>query len=95
METLLSQRKKAYGLQVDTVLTYPDYVPFVYEVGNNTNQKKDGHIGGGKYLCERGTTPKQVCTTKDAHFMVLGFTSANGQPVMCVIIFEGRREKEA
>jgi hypothetical protein len=86
-------KEKAYGMQVDTVLTHPNYVLFVDEVGNNTNQKKDGHIGGAKYLCERGTTPKQICSTKDAHFTVMGFTSANGEPVMCVIIFEGEQVK--
>jgi hypothetical protein len=57
-------------MKVDSVHTHPDYVLFVDEVGNNTNQKKYGHIGGGKYLCERGTTPKAICSTKDAHFTV-------------------------
>jgi hypothetical protein len=90
---IVDSEDEAFGLQVDTVLKHPDHVFTVDEVGNNTNQKNDGHIGGGRFLCERGTTPKQICSTKDAHFTVLGFTSANGQPVMCVIIFEGEQVK--
>jgi hypothetical protein len=27
------------------------------------------------------------CNTKDAHFLVLSFTAATGEPIMCAIIF--------
>jgi hypothetical protein len=63
-------KEKAHSMKVDTVLTHLGYALFVDEVRNNTNQKKDGHIGGGKYLCERGTTPKEICSTRGAHFTV-------------------------
>jgi hypothetical protein len=89
----VESKEMACGIKVDTVLTHLDYVLFVDKVGNNMKQKNDGHVGGGKYLCERGTMPKQTCATKDAHFTVLGFTSANGQPVMCVIILKGKQVK--
>jgi hypothetical protein len=32
-------------------LVKPEYLVFVDEVGNNTNQEKDGNIGGEKFLC--------------------------------------------
>jgi hypothetical protein len=35
-----------------------------------------------------------VASTKDAHFTVLGFTAANGNPVLCPIIFASKALEE-
>jgi hypothetical protein len=32
-------------------------------------------------------TPKQICSTRDCHFTVLGLTASSGNPVLCVVIF--------
>ena len=37
---IVDSKEKAHGVKVDTVLTHPDYVLFVDEVGNNTKQVK-------------------------------------------------------
>ena len=86
---LCLSEEEAFGEKVDTVVTHPDFLLFVDEVSNNTNQKNDGPKGGEKVLCERSLTPRQKCSTTDAHYTVLGFTAGTGEPVMCVIIFEG------
>jgi hypothetical protein len=39
-------------------------------------------------LSNRSTT--QRAATKDAHFTVMGFTVASGDPVMCAIIFAAK-----
>ena len=36
-------------------------------------------------------TPQQKASTKDKHFILLGLTALNGDPVTCSIIFCGKR----
>jgi hypothetical protein len=50
-------------MPVDMKLIYPEHVSFADETGCNTNQKKDGHIAGTKYVVRRGTIPKIQCAT--------------------------------
>jgi hypothetical protein len=60
----------------------------VDEVGNNTNMKDDGCIGGERLLKARGQAAEVTAATSEAHFTtVLGFTATTGEPVMFVIIF--------
>jgi hypothetical protein len=75
------------GLPCETKMIHPEYLLFFDETGCNTNQKKDGHYGGQKFACGRGMTPKQICSTRDRHFTVLGITASTGDPVLCVVIF--------
>lgn len=81
-----------YGLPCDTEILHPDYILFADETGCNTNQKKDGHYGGTKYIVGRGTVPKEYACTTDKHFTLMGFTAANGEPVCCVLIFTGEKQ---
>ena len=60
---------------------------FVDEVGNSTNMKDDGNVGGEKLLKKKGSKVRFTAATNDAHFMVLGFASGTGAPVICGIIF--------
>jgi hypothetical protein len=75
-----------YGHKTKHVLTHPECMLFVDEVGSNTSQKQDGHIGGRKLVVARGTRPQERNAYKDCHFTVLGFTAANEAPVMCCVI---------
>jgi hypothetical protein len=86
--------KEALGLQSAYELVHPEWLVFVDEVGSNTSQVKDGAIGGQTYLCAKDGRPQQRAATKDAHFTVLGFTAANGEPIMCAIIFAAKTMKE-
>jgi hypothetical protein len=60
---------------------------FVDEVSSNTSQAKDGNVGVEKFPCISGGRPQILASTKDAHFTVLGFTAANGNPVLCAKTF--------
>ena len=62
------------------------------EVGGNTSQKGDGNNGGELHVCATGMVPQQKTITKDKHFTLLGLTTLNGDPFMCVVIFAGKRE---
>ena len=79
--------EEAVGEKVEYEITHADHILYVDEVGNNTCQKEDGSKGGQKFLVERGTEPRNACSTSDAHWTTLGFTAGNGQPVLCAIIF--------
>jgi hypothetical protein len=59
----------------------------VDEVGNNPNMKDDGCTGGERLLKARGQTAEVTAATSEAHFTVLDFTVATGEPVMFVIVF--------
>ena len=62
---------------------------FLDEVGNNTNMKDDGKVGGGRLLKDKRQKAKITAATSDAHLTVLGFTDGIVEPVMCAIIFPG------
>jgi hypothetical protein len=72
-------------------LKHPNKLIFVDEVGSNTSQAKGGQKGGEKVSCiGTAARPQQRSAMKDAHFTVLGFTAAEGTPVMCAIIFAAK-----
>ncbi len=60
---------------------------FVDEFGSNTSQTQDGNVGGEKFLCTKQGRPQMHPAMKDAHLTLLGFTSTNGDPIMCTLIF--------
>ncbi len=66
----------------------PEWIIFADESGFNVSQKKDGHVGGQKFVVERGTTPQTKASTTDHKFTLLPFTSASGEAVCCVIFFQ-------
>jgi hypothetical protein len=91
---VVESEEQAFGLKSAYELIHPDWLLFVDEVGSNTSQAKDGNVGGQLYLCSVDGRPQQRAATKDAHFTVLGFTAADGQPVMCAIIFAAKTFRE-
>ena len=67
-------------------LIHPNYTINVNEVGGDTRQKGDGHIGGLKFI----TSPLKKLTTRTAdnnnNFIVMCSTYYNGKPVICLIV---------
>jgi hypothetical protein len=86
----VSNESQVYGCKVTTQLTRPDMVITMDEVGCNTSQLHDGHVGGTRYVVGKTKEPRQLSTKKDKHFTCLGLTLLTGQPLMCVIIIEGK-----
>lgn len=62
------------------------------EVGGDLNMLNDSHQGGMKYVCRKGETPKINATNKSKKFTVLGLTTLRGDPLVCVIILEGKEQ---
>ena len=82
----------ALGCMVTHDLTHPEMCIVMDEVGANTNMKGDGNCGGELLVCGSHMTPQQKSSTKEKHFTLLGLTALNGNHVICVVIFCGKRE---
>jgi len=91
---IMEKEDEAFGCKSQYELIHPEWVLFVEECGSNTSQAKDGQVGGQTYLSSRTGRPQQRAATKDAHFTVMGFTAASGDPVMCAIIFAAKVFKD-
>jgi hypothetical protein len=88
-------KTKRFGLKQNIKITKPEWILFANESGFNTSQKKDGHVGGQKFVIERGTTPQIMASMTDHKFTLLLFTSASGKAVDCCIIFQGKGDVPA
>ena len=84
------EESQRFGLKQGTKITRPEYLLFADETGCSTSQKKDGQVGGTKYLCKKGTTPQMMACTNDHRFTVLPFTSGSGEAVCCAVIFQSK-----
>jgi hypothetical protein len=66
---------------------------FVNEFEDNTSQKNDGNVGGQKFVVGKNEWALIHAPYADKDFMVLGFTTADGNPVCCVIILAGSESR--
>jgi hypothetical protein len=90
---VVEEKEQAFGCKSKYEVVHPDHLIFVDEVGSNTSQTKDGQVGGETYLCAVDGRPQNRAATKDAHFTVLGFTAASGEPLLCAIVFAAKTLK--
>jgi hypothetical protein len=84
--SITSNKEEQAGRKTKYLLTRPEFVLFVDEVGCNTSQKNDGNNGGQKFIIQDGQRALLRSSFGDCHFTVLGFTNASGDPVLAVII---------
>ena len=61
------------------------------EVGGNSTQKGDGHIGGTLHLCERNFNPQFKTSNKDKRFTLISLTTHTGKALLCCVIFKGKK----
>ena len=62
------------------------------KVGGNTSQKGDRHIGGELLVCTKEMVPQIKINTKYKHWTLQGLTALSSDPIMCAVIFAGKRE---
>ena len=82
----------AFGCKVSHIISRPDMILCMDEVGSNTCQKGDGNVGGEKFICPVEYTPREICSTTDKHWTLLGLTAFDGTPVMCIVIIQGTKK---
>ena len=80
---------QAYGCKVTHDLIHPDWCLVGDEVGGNISMKGDGHAGGRLYLAPKGRVAYRKFCKADRKFTLIGLTSLDGQPVMCIVIIQG------
>ena len=88
----VATKHEAFGAKCTHTLDHPDMCLVVDEVGSNLSQKGDGHVGGQKFVCAKGTIPQVKVQHSERHFTLLGFTALSGEPVLCLIVISGVRQ---
>ena len=58
--------------------------------GTNISMKGDGYNGGEIVLTEKGTIRQRKTSTKKRKLTMIGLTNFSGEPVMCLLILEGK-----
>jgi hypothetical protein len=88
-EELSEAIQREAGFPTKYRLTNPEYVPFVDEMGCNTNQLNNGRVGGEMFILPKFESEcgAPTAATTDLHYTVLPFISGTGEAVMCAIIF--------
>jgi hypothetical protein len=81
------EKGSAAGHKVTIKLTHPQWCLFGDEVGTDTAQEEDGHVGGQTYLSFRGRRVQLTSSKSRSRFTTMGLTAGTGEPVMCIIIF--------
>ena len=81
---------EAYGYKVASKITRPDIVLLGDEIGANLDMTGDRHMGGGKFLCEKGCIAPRKSTRKLKIFTVIGLTNLLGEPIFCIVIIESK-----
>ena len=53
--------------------------------------KGDNRVGGEKYIAGKNGKSKELISTIDVYFTVLGFIRGTGKPIMCAVIFAEKK----
>ena len=76
---------EAFGCKVTHRIKHPNMCIVGGEVGGNSSQKGDGHIGCTLYLCERNFIPQFKTSNKDERFALMELTTLTGKHLMCCV----------
>ena len=83
----------AYGCKVTHTIIRPEMCLCGDEVGGNICMAGDGHVGGELFLAEKGTIPQNKASKTNKRFTLIGLTAFTGEPVICIIILQGKLAK--
>ena len=77
---------ESVGMQIKMKVTHLDWILVGDEVGTDTSQKNDGHVGGQKFVIAKDTRANVKSRHNDGRFTLIGLTAANEELVIAVII---------
>ncbi len=86
---VVNSSEESAGHKCKIKLTHPEWLLFGDEVGTDTAQDEDGHIGGQTYLSYCGRKIELTSSKASGRFTLMGLTAASGDPVMCIVIMAG------
>ena len=81
----------AFGMKCTIDITRPDIIFVCDEVGCNLSQEGDNAIGGSKFVTGKDDQAYNQASIRDSHFTCLGITNLEGETVLCVILFTGKK----
>ena len=84
---------EAFGCKVTHEIIRPDMCICGDEVGGNICMAGDGHVGGELFLTEKGTIPQNKTSKANKRITLIGLTAFTGEPVLCIIIIQGKIQK--
>ena len=87
----VEREEDSHGCKVEVSIDHPDCAIVMDEVGCNLSQDCDNRVGGELYLTGRKDEAYKSISTRHQHFTVLGLTSLDGRPVLCVVILSGKK----
>ena len=90
---ILDSSENAFGCKVTHWIVREDMCICGDEVGGNIYMAGDGHVGGELFLTEKGTIPQNKSSKANKRFTLIGLTSFTGEPVLCIIILQGKIAK--
>jgi hypothetical protein len=86
------QTDEAYGCPSRLRITDPSYMLVDDETGSSTNMKKDKTYNE-KVIAEHGFSGSKEAISSDLRYTTMGFTSGDGKPIMCCIIFSSESQR--
>jgi hypothetical protein len=91
-ELIVDSEENAFGEATAYELTHPHMLLTVDEMGSNTNQKLDEHIGGQLFVVRAAKQEVgDLGAANDIHFTVLVFTAGTGEPVMVAVLLKSKK----
>ena len=85
--------ENAFGCKVTHQIVRPDMCLCGDEVGGNICMAGDGHVGGELFLSAKGTVPQNKTSKVNKKFTLIGLTAFTGDPVLCIIILQGKQRR--
>ena len=82
------QPSETFGCKLTHHIKYFDLYIVCDEVGENSSQERDGHIGRTLHVCERIFTPQSKTFNKDKRFTLMGLTTLSDKPLTYCVIFK-------
>ena len=87
----ICDEKDSFGCKVFHKLVRPDMCICGDKFGGLISMKGDGHVGGELMLVEKGQVPMKKISSNSKKFTLIGLTALTGEPVICILIIEGKR----
>ena len=86
----VENENESYGCKVSINIHWPNMCIVLDKVGCNVSKENDNANRGHLFVCGKNEQPYQTVATKPNHFTCLGLTWLDGEPVMRVIIIQGK-----
>ena len=89
---MVEDQESSVGYKIEVSLDMPHMASVMDTVWCNLSQETDKRVGGELFYLKKDKAYKSI-STHHSHFTVLGITTLDGNPVVCVVIMTGKNWK--